>query len=80
MNAIKNLWAQEPVLITTLVGAVLGLLVTFGIDLPAGLATAIDGVIVAIGAIIARSQVSSPATVAALATPGAVTPSDSIGG
>ena len=66
MNAIKNIWAQEPVLITALVGAVLGLLVTFGLSLPPDTATAIDAVILAIGAFLARSQVSSPATVAAI--------------
>ena len=73
MNTIKNIWAQEPVLITTLVGAVLGLLVTFGLSLPADTAAAIDAVILAIGAFLARSQVSSPATVAAI-TPASQAP------
>lgn len=61
MTTIKNIWANEPVLITTLVGGILGVLVTFGITLPVGTAAAIDVVIVAIGAFIARSQVTAPA-------------------
>jgi hypothetical protein len=64
MKKLAEIWASEPVLLTTLVGSVIALAVTFGLALPVGAVTAIDGVILAAGAFIARSQVTSPATLA----------------
>ena len=78
MATLKNIWASEPVLITTLVGSVLALLVTFGISLPVGAVTAIDGVILAVVAFRARSQVSSPATTANTAAVASIAMSDAI--
>lgn len=66
MNWLVNLWGSEPVVITGLVGAVLGLLASFNLGLSPDQMAAVDAVIVAIGVLIARSQVSSPTTVAAL--------------
>ena len=61
MNWLIDLWGNEPVVITGLVGAVLGLLASFNLGLSPDQIAAVDAVIVAIGVLIARSQVS-PAT------------------
>lgn len=54
LTTIKN----EPVVLTTLVTAVLVLLVQAGVPVSDGLGDAISGVIVAAAALFARSQVS----------------------
>ena len=61
----------EPVLITALVGAVLFALVEFGVPLTDGQETAIQGVIAAVLALFARSQVTSQATLEKAAGPDA---------
>jgi hypothetical protein len=66
MTWLADLWANEPIVITGLVGAILGLLVTFGLKIDPDQIAAIDAVIVAVGVFIARSKASSPATVAKL--------------
>jgi hypothetical protein len=49
---------DEPVVVTTLVGAVISLLVVFGVPISDDQKTAIVGVIVAVLALFARSQVT----------------------
>jgi alkylhydroperoxidase/carboxymuconolactone decarboxylase family protein YurZ len=66
MNWIIQVWAREPVVITAVVDAVIALAVALGLPVSDQVKVAIDGLIVALGVLIARSQVSSPATVAAL--------------
>ena len=61
MSWLIDLWGNEPVVITGLVGAVLGLLASFNLGLSPDQIAAVDAVIVAIGVLIARSQVI-PAT------------------
>ena len=51
---IKN----EPVLVSTLVGAVVSLLVAFGVDISADQKTAVIGCVAAALALFARSQVT----------------------
>ena len=58
MTWLLNLWAGEPVVITGLVDAVLVLLVSFGLHIAPEQVTAIDGLLVAIGILVARSKVS----------------------
>jgi hypothetical protein len=53
---------DEPVLITTLVGAVISLLVVFGVPITADQKTAIVLVVTALCAIFARSQVTPVAS------------------
>lgn len=60
------LWGKEPVVLTGIVDAAIVLAVSLGAHLDPAVGTAVDGLIVAIGVLIARSQVSSPATVANL--------------
>jgi len=55
---IALLWSREPVVITGLIDAVLVLAVHLGLPLDDGTKVAIDGVLAAIGVLIARSQVS----------------------
>lgn len=55
-----GIFSKEPVLITALVGALLVLLVEFGVPVTDGQQTAIQTVIAAVLAIFARSQVVSP--------------------
>ena len=78
MNWLLNLWANEPVVITGIVGAVLGLLASFNLGLTPDQIAAIDALIVAVGVLIARSQVTSPAT-ASKATGAALNPPSSSG-
>lgn len=49
---------DEPVLLTTVVGAVLVLLVQFGVPISDGQADAVTAVLVAVLAVFARSKVS----------------------
>ncbi|HET7736137.1 MAG TPA: hypothetical protein VFK52_09205 [Nocardioidaceae bacterium] len=49
---------REPVLVTTLVGAVLVLLIQFGVPISDGQADAVTAVVVAFLAFVARSKVS----------------------
>ena len=49
---------NEPVLVTTLVGAVLVLLVQAGLPISEGLQNAITGVVVAVLAVVARANVT----------------------
>ena len=49
---------NEPVLVTTLVGALLVLLVQFGVPLSDGQADAITALVIAVLAVFARSKVS----------------------
>ena len=63
---ISDLWAAEPVVITALIGSVLALLVALGVPISDDVKAAILALIVAIGTLIARAKVSSPATTAAL--------------
>lgn len=61
MDALKAIWVRitdEPVLITTLVGAVIALAVAFGVDISDDQKTAIIVVVTAVLAIFARSQVT----------------------
>lgn len=58
MNAIIDRIRREPVLVSTLVGAILALLVAFGVDISDEQKTAIIGVIVAVSALVARQQVT----------------------
>lgn len=58
MNAILARIQNEPVLLTTLVGAVISLLVVFGVPITEEQKTAIVLVVTALCALFARSQVS----------------------
>lgn len=58
------LWEGEPLTIVALVDAVLVLAVTFGLSITNDQKTAIDAVLVAVGLLIARSQVTPAAKVA----------------
>ena len=58
MAAIIARIQNEPVLVTTLVGSVLGLLIVFGVPITPEQKTAIVLVFTAVLAIFARSQVS----------------------
>lgn len=58
LNQIITRVRNEPVLVTTLVGAVLGLLVAFGVDLSETQTTAIIAVVVAVLAFVARQKVT----------------------
>lgn len=58
MNRILTNIQNEPILVTTLVGAGAVLLVQLGFDVPKSLANAISGVIVATAALFGRSRVS----------------------
>ena len=62
MNWLLNLWGSEPVVITGIVGAVIGLLVSLNVGINPQQIAAVDAVIVAISVLIARSQVTSSAT------------------
>lgn len=55
---ITKLWGSEPVVIVGLVDAVLILLISFGVNIAPEQKTAIDGVLAALGVLLARSQVS----------------------
>ena len=63
MNWLLNLWGSEPVVITGIIGAVLGLLASFNLGLTPDQIAAIDAVIVAVSVLIARSQVTPGASV-----------------
>ena len=61
MTTLSALWTRiqnEPVLVTTLVGAVIGLAVVFGVPITDDQKTAIVLVVTAVLALFARSQVS----------------------
>jgi uncharacterized membrane protein YccC len=58
VSAIIDKIQNEPVLLTTLVGAILGLLIVFGVPVTDDQKTAIVLVVTALLAIVARSQVS----------------------
>jgi hypothetical protein len=58
MNKLLTLIRREPVLLVTLVGATLAAAVTFGAPITAPEKTAVDGVLVALAAVITRSQVT----------------------
>lgn len=61
MSALASLWSRiqlEPVLVTTLVGAVISLLVVFGVPITNDQKTAIVVVVTAVLALFARSQVT----------------------
>lgn len=74
MNWLLNLWGSEPVVITGLVGAVLGLLASFNLGLTPEQIAALDAVIVAIGVFIARSRVTpANGATATLQPPASVT-------
>lgn len=64
MSMILALWAREPVIISALVTAVIGLLVAFNVPLTEDQQKAIIGLVVAVGVIVARSQVSPVASAA----------------
>lgn len=64
---LLGVWAAEPVVITAVVDAAVMLAVSLGIPVPDNARIAVDGLIAAIGVLIARSQVASPATVATTA-------------
>jgi hypothetical protein len=70
MQRLIDLWSREPVRIVDLCAAVLVLIASFGVQIDVGQQTAILGVvsalIIMLGGEVARSQVSSPATVAQL--------------
>ena len=58
---LKNIWdriANEPVILSALVAAILVLLVEFNVPLSEGQIQAIQGLIIALCAIFARSKVS----------------------
>lgn len=60
-SILASLWdriQREPVLVTTLVGAVLALFVAFGLTISPDQKTAVIGVVTAILALFARSQVT----------------------
>jgi len=57
MNAIIEKIRNEPVLVSTLVVALLVLLAQAGLPISDGLANAISGLVVAVLAVFARSQV-----------------------
>lgn len=58
MEALIARIQSEPVLLTTLVGAVIGLLVVFGVPITEEQKTAIVLVVTAVCALFARSQVT----------------------
>ena len=59
--ALEALWARikdEPVLVTTLCGAVIALLIAYGVQISPDQKTAVIGFVTAILALFARSQVT----------------------
>ena len=61
MNALYAIYDRikdEPVLVSTLVGAVLALLVAFGVDISEEQKAAVIGVIAAVTALVARHNVT----------------------
>lgn len=58
LNALIGRLRDEPVLVATVVSALLVVLVTVGIPVPDGLDKAVSGLIIAVGALIARRSVS----------------------
>lgn len=52
------IFGREPVVIINLVTAIIGVLVVLGVTLPVGLEVALGAVILAVGSIFARSQVT----------------------
>lgn len=58
MRSIWNRIRNEPVLLTGLAAAVLLCLVEFGLTVTPGQQTAIEGVVLAVGVIIARQSVT----------------------
>lgn len=63
-----NLWQKEPAVIIGLISAALSLGVAFGLPLSMEQKAAIIAFLTILGSVITRSQVSSPATVAATQT------------
>lgn len=66
MSGIGTLWGREPAMVVAFVGAVITLLVAFGLNLTDQQIGAIIAVVTLLLGLITRSQVSSPATVAKL--------------
>lgn len=61
MSSLETLWnriANEPVLVTTLVGALISLLVVFGVPITDEQKVAVIGLLTAVLALFARSQVT----------------------
>lgn len=58
VSRILDLWGSEPVVITGLVDAALILAVHLGLPLDDGTKVAIDGLLAAVGVLIARSKVT----------------------
>lgn len=58
MNSILGLWKRQPILVITLVEAVLGLLLAFGVNLTQEQVGSILVVIAALGGALGWSQVS----------------------
>lgn len=63
LEKIYGIWGAEPVLITTLFTCVLDVAIVFGLPLTADQKTALVAFVTAIGAIVARSQVTPVAKV-----------------
>lgn len=63
---LSFLWSKEPALIVGVIQAALVLAVSFGLHLTGEQVGAIAGVSAAVLALVTRSQVHSPATVATL--------------
>lgn len=69
---LLGVWASEPVVITAVVDAGVILAVSLGVPIPDSTRAAVDGLIVAIGVLIARSRVTPMAKAnAAPPAPGA---------
>lgn len=66
IDRITTIWAEEPVVITGVVTAILALLVSVGVQIPEPFSVALVALITAIGILIARAKSTSPATVARL--------------
>ncbi len=58
LDKLYGIWASEPVLVTTLFTALLDVGIVFGLPLTADQKTALVAFVTAIGAIVARSQVT----------------------
>ena len=72
---LADLWAQEPVLVTTAVTAGIDLLIAFNLPIDQQQRNAIIVFVTALGAIVARGRVSPAPTVTGIQVTGSPNPS-----